>query len=93
MEMRAAAQRLRCRRRNPLERVAIARPSSVDARWPCVYDEMASGRLGDRGLRVQEVEESPYSRGHGAGEIPGRSDLSERATEKDSRARGLPRSR
>jgi hypothetical protein len=33
----------------------------------------------------QDVEESPYSIGHDAGEIPGRSDLSERATETDSR--------
>jgi hypothetical protein len=50
---------------------------------------MASGRSGDRGSPMWDVEESPYSTGHGAGEIPGRSDLSERATEKDSRTRGL----
>ncbi len=31
------------------------------------------------------IEESPYSTGHDAGEIPGRSDLSDRATENDSR--------
>jgi hypothetical protein len=50
---------------------------------------MASGRPGDRGIPLRGVEESPYSIGRDAGEIPGRSDLSERATEKDSRMRDL----
>jgi len=50
-----------------------------------VYDELASGRLGDRGRAIGVTEESPYSAGHGAGETPGRSDLSDWATEKNSR--------
>ncbi len=63
-------------------------PVAVDVPRPRVYHHMASGRPGDRGISKWDVEESPYSTGHGAGEIPGRSDLSERATEKDSRGWG-----
>src|SRR5512141_589391 len=42
---------------------------NVDAPPAPVYDEAASGRLGDRGRASCVVEESPYSAGHGAGEI------------------------
>ena len=56
----------------------------VDVTSPPLYDEAASGQLGDRGSAYCRVEESPYSIGHGAGEIPGRSNLSDRATETGS---------
>ena len=58
---------------------------SVDASCRPVYDEVASGRLGDRGHAIGVAEESPYFAGHGAGESPGWSDLSDWATEKNSR--------
>jgi hypothetical protein len=78
--------------RNAAKRVDLpAMPAApmVDARMPPVYHATASGRLGDRGSRKSRVEESPHSIGHDAGETPGRSDLSERATERDSQVKGL----
>jgi hypothetical protein len=61
----------------------------VDASSSPLYDEDASGRLGDRGTAIRWVEESPYSTGHGAGETPGWSNLSDRATETSSRIGAL----
>lgn len=71
---------------------AYGRGAPVDADSCPVYHDLASGRSGDRGLPCWEIEESPYSIGRGAGEIPGRSNLSDRATEKNSRSGplGLP---
>ena len=57
----------------------------VDASSSPLYDEGASGRLGDRGSAIRWVEESPYSIEHDAGETPGWSNLSDRATETSSR--------
>ncbi len=69
--------------------VEINTGAGVDAPTASVYDGRASGRLDDRGrLRKQGIEESPYSTGRDAGEIPGWSDLSVRATETDSHASG-----
>ena len=50
------------------------------------YDEIASGRLDGRGSALGcRIEESPHSTEHGTGEIPGRGNLPDRATETDSR--------
>jgi hypothetical protein len=67
-------------------RVRSRRRAAVDEVLSPVYHEAASGRSGDRGFPSGKIEESPHSTGHGAGEIPGRSNLSERATENNSRA-------
>jgi len=49
---------------------------SVDGGLKYGYDEIASGRPGDRGPALRRrVEESPHSTEHGAGEIPGRGNL------------------
>ncbi len=54
---------------------------------PCMMNRPQAG-WAIAALRSCGVEESPYSAGQGAGEIPGRSDLSDRATETSSRAGG-----
>ena len=54
------------------------------------YDEMTSGRLDGRGSALCcRIEESPHSSEHGTGETPGRGDLSDRATETDSRRKAV----
>jgi hypothetical protein len=54
------------------------------------YDTGASGWLDGRGLALRRwIEESPHSSGHCAGEIPGRGNLPDRATETDSRCKAV----
>jgi len=62
----------------------------IDACSKNRYDKKASGRLDGRGSAFRcGIEESPHSAEHGAGEIPGRGNLPDRATETDSRRKAV----